>query len=284
MKINSALLVALAIAILSITGCEKVINIGSTVGTKLTVSALATPDTALIVSVSRSFGIDSVPRLKDSYTTYWDYVKRIQIDSTFYTDATISSAQVVATVNGSSTYTLRYDPAHSNYVSTYVPHAGDHICLAVSAPGYAPVSASTTVPARQSFSVIAKQRFFQKKEMVFDKDTYPAPLSDVVTDTAMRITMRINDAPGIHNFYRLRVRSMANSGIFSNSSYINFVSDIFWSSDVLLTDNQLTHPFGGWRARLTNLFDDHLFSGSSYDLTVETQMRYGPQPRVVLEL
>lgn len=65
-----------------------------------------------------------------------------------------------------------------------------------------------------------------------------------------------------HNFYRLKVRGVANRQELLFGWYI----DRFYSvSDIFTTD-------------------DHLFDGQDYTFTVETRKRYGDKARVIVEL
>jgi len=101
------------------------------------------------------------------------------------------------------------------------------------------------------------------------------------TDTIMSITARLRDPAGEKNYYRLNVRSL---GALSDSIY--YVNDLFTSYDIVFEDKNLSVSYNGWAAYFSNVFDDSIFDGTTYDFTIETRQRTSNyfRPYVVVNL
>lgn len=82
------------------------------------------------------------------------------------------------------------------------------------------------------------------------------------------------------NYYRLLVRSLQFGGIY--------VNDLFSSTDILFEDKNISVSHNGWPVFFSNVFDDTICDGASYEFTVEIRQRQSSDedvvPYVVIEL
>lgn len=267
---------------LALASCEKTLDFKQDYGHEISVFALAMPDESFSLSVSSSFTINNNPSFTfSSGTEYYQ-----EIDSLYQSTVVIKDANAEIIVNGTDHYTLHYsDESPYRYTCAYVPKPGDDIEVHVSAPGYNDVSAFTHVYEPRKIEVVSK-------EVVYSDNGYDGttlvdgPYAQFGEDSVMRITLRIHDVKGSHDYYRLRVRALAYYPAISGTELLPRynVTDAFTSSDVIFIDNMLSKPWGDWEAGITNVFDDHLFDGSDYTCTVESRKRYGDDPKVVIEL
>jgi len=253
-------------SILFLTSCEKIIEFeGEITNPKITVNAVATPDTVFVAGISRELFFTEVIPEKSWESLYPDFVLE-------YAEATI-------TVNGGDTYPMQYNPENLNYVSTYIPAEGDEILMNVSAPDLEPVQSGVVVPVKGELEILKKEVLYSENYIVYDDWMDIAAL-----DTIMRITAKITDPPGESNYYRLKVRSIGYYLDTSSGADGYRMSDVFSSADVIFKDERLVKRYWGWPAGFSNVFDDHLFDGKEYEFTVETRMRWGTDQHVVVEL
>lgn len=266
-----------------LTSCEKVLQFAESTDDVLTLNAVATPDTVLMVSVSKTSSLNGKPR-QYQYLDFYDYYQHID---TLYYDQVPKDAIVTYTVNdGEKSGNMEYDDDTHKYISDYRPRPGDNISISAdyleklsqkkfSAHG------SVSVPASApQFEVVSKVTYYE----YLDKG-YLDPTGEYdiyATDSVMEITLNLKDTPGVSNYYRLRIRGIAETKNLDGEQ-TSYVTDIFTTSDVLLQDRTLTEAFGNWPAYFTNIFDDHLFSNGEYTITVKSRMRSGTNPRVLVE-
>lgn len=253
-------------------GCERILdfNGSSEEYNCICANALAVPGREFTVAVSRTFLFTDVPSL-EIYDNYHDYL--MHPESFYEEKALLPGADVRLTVNGQQEYALSYNEESHSFGCGYVPEKGDMLSLYIQSEGFPSISAETVVPSPQRLEVLESKKYYNKAEA-------SSEAWDSAPDTLMRLTLRIHDPAGEQNYYRLKVRSvgwMAEQGAWR-------YSDIYTSSDVLFMDNSLAEAFGGWPAYFSNVFDDRLFDGQSYTFNVETRMRYGDDPHVVVEL
>lgn len=274
-------LFSVAIA-MSLASCEKILEFEGDQNPDIAIYALATPGEPFSMMVSRSFTVNDNP---SHVFTRVDKYKE-ELDSLYQTQIAIKDAEAIITVNGSEKYTLTYnDTPPFNYTCDYRPKEGDKIEVSVKAPDYGEVSATTVMNEPRKIEVVSTEVVYSDNG---DDGTKPLenPFEYYGVDSVMRITLRIHDPGGTHDFYRLKVRGLAEryqyTGIYKDTYYT--ISDAFTSEDVIFVDNMLTKPYGGWKAGISNVFDDHLFNGQDYTFTVESRKRYGEKPQVILEL
>ncbi len=253
-------------SILFLASCEKIIEFeGEITNPKITVNAVATPDTVFVAGISRElFFMDVIPEKG------WE---------SLYPDFVLEDAEATITVNGREMYTMQYNPENLNYVSTYIPAEGDEILMNVSAPDLEPVQSRVVVPVKGELEILKKEVLYSENYIVFDDWMDIAAL-----DTIMRITAKITDPPGESNHYRLKVRSIGYYLDTSSGDDGYHMSDVFSSADVIFKDERLVKRYWGWPAGFSNVFDDHLFDGKEYTFTIESRMRWGTDQHVVVEL
>lgn len=255
-------------------GCEHIIDFNDS-GEKydyICANALAVPGHEFTVSVSRTSLFTDVPPLSG----YKDFLAMLrgQASISDIEDFLLPKAEVKLTVNGQQEYALHYDEERGTFSCPYMPTEGDALSLHVEADGYPAAQSETVIPQSQRLEVLGSEKYYSKR------DWASSSMSDLAADTLMRLTLRINDPAGERNYYRLKVRSVGEDIGYEGWTY----SDIYSSSDAIFMDDDLTEAFGGWPARFSNVFDDRLFDGQAYTLTVESRMRLATTTYVVVEL
>ena len=257
MKKHNLIYPIIALIACMTTGCEVDIkDSGVDDIHELTVNALVTPDTTLIVTITAAKSYKDFTI--DEYIDFADY-ERNKYDDNIAQFTAVSKATVTATVNGSDVYTLTYDKNHFNYRCNYRPKEGDEVKIQASADGYTAVEAHTTVPRHQTLEIVSCEKFYDP--MSYENDNMTAQ------DTIARITLRITDPANTTDYYRLKVRS---AGIL-NEIYI--FKDSFSSDDVLFKNVSLHKGYQGWSAGMSNVFNDNLINGKTYEFTVESRLR-----------
>lgn len=276
-------ILALILAITALSSCEKILEIAEEKDNTLVINAVATPDTTLTVSVSMVRSINSVPR-QYQYLDYYDYYQHI--DSIYYKSLVPENAKVTYSVNGGEqSGEMRYDAKSYNYVCDYRPKPGDDIYVKAEYTGISAVlrhaEGSVVVPSSQpGIELVSKLVYYDYCDKGF---LDPIGKYDIYgADSIMAITLKLKDIPGEKNYYRIRVRGIADLDNIDGTIRYS-VTDMFSSTDLLLTDRTLNAPFGNWPAYFTNIFDDHLFENGEYTLTVMSRMRSGKNPRVLVE-
>lgn len=271
------------------TSCEQTLPYIDEVqqDSTLVVNAVAVTDTVLSVTVSYARTLDQIPHVSSA-----DFWSREASDTSTYRlplEVNCSDATVEAWVNGSHAVTFEYDVKSRSYISDYCPKPGDYIDLAVSKEknsGFVTAKASTIVPAHPSIEVLdyTEEETTIVLDTVGDFDNSPLPFDD---RTYMRLTCKINDPAG-NNYYRLLVRVVGDVDPWYYSTYKKgvAVADVFHSEDPLFIDNRLSKNYGGWPAYFSNVFDDHLFNGTSYTFSVSSYRKnlHCKNHRVYLEL
>lgn len=245
--------------------CEHIIEFDSDISApKITVNAIATPGVPFVAGIAKELFFTDAPYEPISVSLYDFFV--------------LDNAEASIAVNGKEHYPLHFNPANLSYESGYTPLEGDVIVLQANASGFEPVAARTIVPREGELTILATEVLYSKNEIIHED------WSEHAADTIMRITVKIADPPNEKNYYRMKVRSIgAQDGPNEGAIYYH-MSDIFSSADVIFQDERLVKRYRGWPAGFSNVFDDHLFNGKEYELTVETRMRLGKDQHVVVEL
>ena len=261
-------------------GCEKELELSGRHENGIAVYAIAIPGRQFSMRVSHSFTVNDNPPM--GFSLGYDAL----IDTIFRTEAAITNAQVEVTVNGTDKYAMTYNPERPyDYRCDYVPQEGDDIAVKVSAEGYKDVNATTRIAAASKVEIVKTQTMY--KDNGDDGSVISGnPLERFGVDSVMSITLKINDPPAEHNFYRLRVLGVATKEEVYGADTFPFylLSDVYTSDDIIFSDNMLTKPYAEWEAGFSNVFDDHLFNGKEYTFIVESRKRYGDNPHVVVEL
>ena len=273
-----------------LVSCERTLEFQGQFNSGIAISCLAQPGEPFYLTVSKSFNINTNPTRV--FSTDGEVYYR-EIDTLYDEEIVIKNAKAEITVNGTDHYSLVYtgissvlhQPIPFSYTCDYVPKVGDEIEVRVSAPGYDDVHATTKVLDPQTIEVVNKEVVYKENE--YDgTGIYDDPYERFGLDSVMNITMRIHDPKGERNYYRLKVRGVADRYSYTGTWRHDYwtMTDVFYTDDVLLRDNMLAKPFGDWKAGVTNVFDDHLIDGRDYTFTVESRMMKGDNPRVIVEL
>ena len=265
------------------TSCEKEIEFNTQYENGIAVYAVAIPNDPFSLKISRSFTVNDNPKM--IFSNYSAYYK--EIDSLYRSQIVIKDATAEILVNNKDRYTLHYNTESPyDYSCDYIPKEGDNIAISVKAPDYKDVYATAKVETPQKIDIV-KTEILNKENEYDGSLTYGDPREEFGVDTVMLITMKIKDDPSMHNFYRLRIRGVAEGEEEMlpgySHEYYN-ISDLFTSDDIIFMDSQLTKSYAGMKAGMTNVFDDHLFNGQEYTFTVETRKRFGKNPRVIVDL
>lgn len=221
----------------------------------MNVNALFTPDTTVSVSVAKTL----LPSISE-----------------YYSKEMISNACVELSVNGGQPQTLVYDDSTQTYTGDYRCRPNDNIRLNVTAEGLRPASCEITVPNQPKIEVLS----FEKRYSPFVPPT--GDLTDIGgSDTVIVCQLRITDPADRIDSYRLKVRNISN--LLAEFNYF-YATDIFTSSDMIFRDERLTVGTHYRPAYFSNVFDDQLFDGREHTFTVESRMRSGENPYMVIEL
>ncbi|MBE6263631.1 MAG: DUF4249 domain-containing protein [Prevotella sp.] len=264
------------------TSCEKEIEFNTQYENGIAVYAVAIPGDPLSLKISRSFTVNDNPKMTFSSLS----ISR-DFDSLYRSQIVIKDAAAEILVNNKDRYTLHYNTESPyNYTCDYIPKEGDNIAISVKAPDYKDVYATAKVETSQKIDVVKTEILYKESE--YDGSlTFNDPREEYGVDTVMLITLKIKDNPSVHNFYRLRIRGVAVSEeemLPGHSLDFYTITDLFSSDDIIFMDSQLTKSYAGWKAGMTNVFDDHLFNGQEYTFTVESRKRFGKNPRVIVDL
>lgn len=284
MKKHNIIYILLVCVIVHFTSCEKEIEFNTQHENGITVYAVATPSAPLALQISSSFTVNDNPKMYFSHnSTYYN-----EIDSMYRTAVVLKDATAEVLVNDRDKYVLKYTPESLYaYTCDYIPKEGDKIALNVKASGFKDVYATSKVEIPQKIDIVKTEILYKKVEEDVS-GSFDDPRLVYGLDSVMSITLKIKDDPSVHNFYRLRIRGVADRDDFEvlpgASLEYHTITDLFTSDDVIFMDNQLTKPFGDWKAGMTNVFDDHLFNGQEYTFTVETRKRFGKNARVIVDL
>ena len=221
----------------------------------MSVNALFTPDTTVCVHVAKT--------LHPSISEY-------------YSKEMISNACVELSVNGGQPQTLVYDDSTQTYTGDYRCRPNDNIRLNVTAEGLRPASCEITAPSQPKIEILSYEKrfspFVPPAEYINDEGG---------SDTIIVCQLRISDSPDQTNYYRLKVRNISDYRPDINFFY---ATDIFTSSDMIFRDERLTVGTHYRPAYFSNVFDDQLFDGREHTFTVESRMRSGENPYMVIEL
>lgn len=264
------------------TGCEEILSLPDSEADNLVINAIASTSEPLAVDLSLTQSIDRVTP-QYGYVDYYDYY--MKVDSAYYEQFVVNTANVSFSVNGGETKgTLHYDEKKYKYVSDYQPKPGDDITINAEYTDLYGTThkayGSVSIPAKQpECELLSRHTYYDKCETGF---LDLSGLYDIHgADSIMSITLRLKDDKSKRNFYRLRVRGICDYNSETGNTFS--VTDIFTTDDLLLSDHTLTTAFGSWPAFFTNIFDDHLFKNNEYTITVKTRKRIGENARVLVE-
>ena len=290
--------------------CEKIIPISQLTNTnKLTINAFVSPDTTLMLSVTRSYGIsDQAIAIERNYDLRrWEYKMNINsYNFDEYGNAseelkahTITDAIVSITVNDKETFNLAFDSTIYMYKSSYIPSNGDKIVL--TAEGKTDslttgitqrVTSQIEIPLTPHFEIISSS--INYKELTAENNGSVISFAPDI-DSVLSLRLKLYDDPKSKNYYCLKIRTYSyyyesggywwdwhpTTGYFEEPIYIPPKGELIWhandhyrSDDILFRDNRLHKGFIGWRAYFSNVFDDKLFKDGEYIVDIETALCY----------
>ena len=298
------------VVMLSLSACETIIDIETDDFTnRITINAFLTPDTTVTAYITEATGLETFSTIA-LQSDYYSYEKVESPRDMMYMDSTISSsvlaeANVKIKVNGGNEYQMTYNPKYLTYDSEYVPKIGDEIEIIAesmsnpSSNGFRVkldrASAKAVLPTKPKIEVVSKEVIYKELEYhsVEQDKTVGAGTTEFSAidfwgeDSVMQIKLRITDPDNEKNYYRLAVRSVGASHKYSKSGNFEYVCvDLFKSADQLFYDSNLDKSFGYTPAYFSNVFDDRLINGKSYEFIVESRKRKDSEitPFVIVEL
>lgn len=263
-----------------LVGCEETIQFDSKTDKRLTVYALAVSGQQFNAYISQSKTITDGPNFY--YLEFSDFSRETL--SYFSDSLVVRNANAILTVNGTERYKLSFVSDSLYYKCDYVPQSGDRLVLEVEATGFPTVTSQCSVKEPIALTGISNYVYYNQAasreehewmKQWFDYDTYGA-------DSISTITFTFHDPIGEKNFYRLRVRSVGEYYSFGQKHYS--VCDVFTSSDPVFNDRQLTKGYGSWEPYFSNVFDDAVFNGKDYTITVNSRNRAENPCYTILEL
>ena len=279
MKKIQILAMACGVAASGICGCEHILEIdeGGIPADGITINSLAVTDTVLMAVVTKAIPFNKAPGLFIIEKDYWEYER--SADSAFIKQVQLPEAEVTAIVNESDAYPMHYNPETWCYVSDYRPQEGDRIRITASSGTMPVAEAEASVPPARRVELVDCKMVYSKNLPRRDQGKYV--IDSGGRDTVAVVTLRFADPPGA-DYYRLKVRSIADSEDLKDGR--ERVTDVFTSDDDLFRDHRLNKPYGWWEAGFSNVFDGRMCEGQTRTVVVESRLRYGPNPRVEVEL
>lgn len=303
------LIINIFIAFLFIS-CEKIIPISQLTNTdKLTINAFASPDTTLMLSVTRSYAIsDQAIIIERNYDLRrWEYKMNINSynfdkngnASEELKKHTIHNATVSIIVNNKETFNFAFDSTSLMYESTYIPTPGDKIDIIAEGivdTSYTGMTQRATskikIPHQPHLEILSSN--INYKELTSENNGSDISFTPNI-DSVLCLKLKLYDNPKEKNYYCLKVRTYSyyyetggywwdwhpNNGYFEEPIYIPPKGELIWhandhyrSDDILFRDNRLHRGFMGWSAYFSNVFDDMLFKNGEYIVDIETALCY----------
>ena len=161
----------------------------------------------------------------------------------------LSDAEVTAVING-TTLPLAYDEDTKNYHSSYRLRSGDEITLTAHADAYGTATATATVatPTRMSITDITTLPFTNPGDPVS-----LSTLNDV--DSAMLITLHIDDPTEEANYYRLTIDYYA--------TYLAKYPNWFYTDEPIVEE--------GYTTRTEHFYPHYLLTERSSQLLIDSE-------------
>lgn len=268
------------IALLVLTGCEQTIPFDTKAKRELTVYALAVDDQQFQAYISQSRTIVDGPNFY-----HLDFEGFSRETTAYFSDSlVVANAKATLRVNGSQSYDLTFVPDSLYYKCDYTAHRGDYLAIDVEAAGFPLVSSQCTVAPAVEITSMSHVTYYDRAasseehewmKSMYDYDVYGA-------DSITTVTFSFHDPAETRNYYRLRVRSVGQYSTLTGKRYS--VCDVFTSSDPVFNDRQLTVGYGSWQPYFSDVFDDALFNGKTYTITVNSRNRAEEPAYTIVEL
>ena len=271
-----------------LTACETILpeNIPENEKWGITLNAVANPDTTFKAYVTHCYPNNEAPEYAYPYYTnngHWEpdpvlhYLYSMLYDYSLADNpvpfnivenynlikkSTLADAKVELTVNEKNVYPMRYDTLMLCFQSDYTPKIGDHIEVRIKNPAGEQTVAHTEIPRPQKLEIV------KVETQLLEKEEYLREPAIGDNKGYVTMTLRLHDPSHEKNYYRLVVRGFEmNVG----NDYHNFYKtwDIFQSSAPIFRDERLTTSWNTWPAYFSNVFDDTLINGESYEFEVK---------------
>lgn len=283
MRKHSALLYAGLFSML--TSCETILPVDMPEGEEwgITLNAVASPDTTFYAYITHCYPNSEAPDYAYKHISYDDYWKPDPYRDYYFSmlypydtygdddppfnnkkgynlikESVLPDAKVELTVNGETSYPMIYDTLMLCYQSNYTPAIGDRLEVRINNAAGEQTVAHTEVPRPQKLEVLdVKTEILEKDEYLTDGENIG--LGNNRGYVSMKL--RLHDPVEEHNYYRLVIRGMVKNG----TSW-----DAFLSSAPIFRDERLTSSWGAWNAYFSNVFDDSLINGESYEFEIKT--------------
>ena len=226
------------VALVALLSCEKELDISvlNGKGGALTISAIAVPDSAFNISLTRVYDIDKVPvKVMKTFLlldvgeyhygnpsnggeewTYNSIMDKFEFDSLgnasqAYREYAIMDAKVSAVVNGKDKYEFSFNDNNCLYESEYIPKEGDNIT--VYAEGYPDstrvsyerASSKLAIPKKPKVEILGIEYEYRDFDYEWNGMGHVAIIGEV--DTVAHIKLKLYDDPSERNYYRLKVRT-----------------------------------------------------------------------------
>ena len=270
-----------------LTACETILPVDIPEDEKwgITLNAVASPDTTFKAYVTHCYPNTEAPEYAWNYTIIGgDYLVRdperqylysmlykyyaesplpfnIEENYKLIKESTLADADVELTVNGKTVYPMRYDTLMLCFQSDYTPVIGDRLEVRINYSEGKQTMARTEIPRSQKLEIVEvetelseKEEFIREPELGYNKGY-------------VKMKLRLHDPANEKNYYRLVVRGIRkNTG---NKQMYCEVCDAFQSSAPIFRDERLTTGWDIWPAYFSNVFDDTLINGESYEFEVK---------------
>ena len=256
------IILTLALMCMAVTSCETELDINADISRQLCVFALATPGQELEVYVSSTQCIEDAKYISQKFSL--DTYKKGSALKYYKQEYLVDNAQVILTVNNTTTIVLPYDSVTLSYHCGYTPTINDHLDLSVTAEDFEKATASTYIPTPQGISNIEFTTSYSLAVEASIRDYYDRtdPFNDYFgSDSIAIVKFGFHDPGRETNYYLLRPRSIAeiyNKPIPNRPVTVYSVSDVFFSEDPVFFDKQLKKGYNkGYDAIQEKLDDDY---------------------------
>lgn len=270
-----------------LTACETIlpVNIPEEEKYGISLNAVASPDACFCAYVTHCYPNTEAPEYdypKYSYNEYWasdplyQYIYsmlfNIRDDAPFnlkdnynlIKKNTLADAEVALTVNGENVYPMKYDTLMLCFQSNYTPAIGDRLEVRVKNLKGRQTVACTEVPRPQKLEILEIESERLEKQEYIKGSSYMGANKGYV-----KMKLRLHDPAEEKNYYRLVVRGTNERDTTYSGMVTKEIWDAYHSSAPIFRDERLTSNWDIWPAYFSNVFDDALINGKSYEFEVK---------------
>lgn len=276
--------------VFTLPGCETILPVDIPEGEEwgITLNALASPDTTFQAYVTHCYPNSDAPDYNyknQSIDNYWepdpysDYIRSMLYKISerdgappfnykkgydLIKKSVLANAKVELTVNGNTDYPMVFDTLMLCFQSNYTPAIGDRLEVRIDNGNGEQTVARTEVPRPQKLEILELNTEILEKEEIIGAQ---AELGLTSSNRGyVRMKLRLHDPAEEKNYYRLAIRGI----IYNKNKTYPIVWDMFQSSDPIFRDDRLTSSWSIWESFFSNVFDDTLINGNSYEFEVKT--------------